>query len=351
MNGDDLRLNDFDYELPDELIAQQPAARRDESRLMVIDRASGSISHRMFTDLPSYLRSGDRLVINDTRVVPARLFCVKKTGARIELLFVERQDDGTWSAMIRPRRRIGPGAVLSVEQDPAVTLVITGRQVDGNDVIEPGEDGGAGSIDDVLEKYGTMPLPPYIRRSADAADRERYQTVYARQPGAIAAPTAGLHFSDGLFNRLAADGVGVSRVTLHVGIGTFRPVKTERIADHVMHAERYLLSAETAAGIRATRQAGGRIVAVGTTSVRVLEQCSAATGRLEPCAGKTRLFILPGYRFRCVDALLTNFHLPKSTLLMLVSAFAGRELVMNAYREAVREKYRFFSYGDAMLII
>ena len=327
---------DFDYDLPEESIAQEPAPRG-ESRLLVLD-AEGPDRHRRVRDLPRLLRAGDLLVLNDTRVIPARLFGQREGGGggRMEVLLIEKADDVEWEALVRPGRRAKPGTVLRFEELSA-------------EVMEKREDRYrlrfSEPIEPHLERLGHVPLPPYIRRPDREADRERYQTVYARNPGAVAAPTAGLHFTEAILEEVAAAGIGVARVTLHVGIGTFRPVSAERVEDHRMDRERYEVSEETAEAIRRTRESGGRIVAVGTTVVRTLESSGGEAG-----SGSTELFITPGYRFRVVDVLLTNFHLPRSTLLMLVSAFAGRERVLAAYEEAVRAGYRFYSYGDAMLV-
>ncbi|HWM91013.1 MAG TPA: tRNA preQ1(34) S-adenosylmethionine ribosyltransferase-isomerase QueA [Thermoanaerobaculia bacterium] len=326
---------DFDYELPEERIAQEPAPRG-ESRLLVLD-AEGPGRHRRVRDLPGLLRPGDLLVLNDTKVIPARLFGRRGEG-RMEVLLVEKLGDREWEALVRPGRRARPGTVILFD---GLTAEVVDKREDQyrqyrlrfSEPVEPH-----------LDRLGHIPLPPYIRRPDSAADRERYQTVFARTPGAIAAPTAGLHFSEDLLERIAAAGIGIARVTLHVGIGTFKPVSAERVEDHRMDRERYEIGEETAEAIRRTRESGGRIVAVGTTVVRTLESSEGAAG-----SGSTDLFITPGYRFRVVDILLTNFHLPRSTLLMLVSAFAGRERVLAAYEEAIREGYRFYSYGDAML--
>ena len=324
---------DFDYELPEERIAQEPAPRG-ESRLLVLD-AEGPERHRRVRDLPALLRPGDLLVLNDTRVIPARLYGRRGEG-RMEVLLVEKLDEREWEALVRPGRRARPGTVIVFEDLSA-------------EVIDKREDRYrlrfSEPVEPHLDRLGHVPLPPYIHRPDEASDRERYQTVFARTPGAIAAPTAGLHFSEELLEEIAAAGIGIARVTLHVGIGTFKPVSAERVEDHRMDRERYEVSEETAEAIRRIRESGGRIVAVGTTVVRTLESCGGEAG-----SGSTDLFITPGFRFRVVDVLLTNFHLPRSTLLMLVSAFAGRERVLAAYDEAIREGYRFYSYGDAMLL-
>lgn len=345
-----MKTSDFAYDLPEELIAQHPASKRENSRLLSVERSTASISHHRFSDLPQLLRPGDRLVLNDTRVIPARLFCRKPTGARVELVFERRVDSMRWTAIGRPGKHLKPGATLVVgEQENVVLRVEKVLQEQGRRLI--GLVKGAASMDELIDNFGVMPLPPYIERLATDEDRKRYQTVYARVPGAIAAPTAGLHFTGHLLQTLRESGVGVSYITLHVGIGTFRPVSEEDPTRHEIHHEEYVLSPQTVREIRNTRESGGRIVAVGTTVVRVLEHCWDQTAGLQAGTGSTGLFILPGYRFKAVDALITNFHLPRSTLLMLVSAFAGRELVLRAYHQAVERRYRFYSYGDAMLIV
>jgi len=345
--------SDFNYDLPPELIAQKPAAQRDAARLLVIHRATGTLEHCRFADLSELLASGDLLVLNDTRVLPARLFGRKPTGGKIELLLLEERTDGSWEALLRAgSRRPAIGTTLDLAGGARGTLLAAGDQGRVTLHIE-----SPLPILDLLEQHGQPPLPPYIQRSKvssqqSAEDRTRYQTVYARSAGAVAAPTAGLHFTPELFQKLESRGIGRAFVTLHVGIGTFRPVTAERAEDHRMEAERYTVPPETATRIAVTRGAGGRIVAVGSTSTRTLETIAAAhAGEICAATGRTALYILPPYHFCAVDALITNFHLPKSTLLMLVSAFAGTELIRRAYAEAVRERYRFFSYGDAMLIL
>jgi S-adenosylmethionine:tRNA ribosyltransferase-isomerase len=338
-----MRLSDFDYELPDALIAHRPAAERSGSRLLHLDARSGHWFDRTFRDLPALLRRGDLLVFNDTRVIPARLQARKAgSGGRVELL-LERLTGGTRALVqLKSSKPVRDGAVLEIEGGG--TAVMLGRSDDFWSV-----DFAPERAHDVFERAGAMPLPPYIDRAPEPADRERYQTVYARAPGAVAAPTAGLHFDTTVLEQCRAVGVEFAYVTLHVGAGTFQPVRVENVAEHRMHAEVYDVPAATCDVIAATRARGGRVVAVGTTAVRSLES-AAEQGNLRPFSGETRLFITPGRRFRVVDALVTNFHLPQSTLLMLVSAFAGRELVLAAYRHAVEQRYRFFSYGDAMFI-
>jgi len=341
------RRSDFHYELPERLIAHRPAERRTASRMLVLQRASGALADRRFTDLPAYLRPGDLLVLNDTRVIPARLAGTKPTGGRVELLIerVEDPDGGVLLCHLRASRAPRPGTVIELPE--GVGAEVVGRE--GR--LFRLQLGGLGEhLWRYLERAGRVPLPPYIRREDDAEDRERYQTVFAHRPGAVAAPTAGLHFDDAMLERLRGMGVATHYITLHVGAGTFAPVASEDLSAHTMHAERLEVSAEAVAAVDAARRRGGRVVAVGTTVVRALES-AAAGGELEPFSGETQLFITPGYRFRVTDALLTNFHLPASTLLMLVSAFGGYDAVMAAYRHAVAQEYRFFSYGDAMLLI
>jgi S-adenosylmethionine:tRNA ribosyltransferase-isomerase len=343
-----MKTTDFDYLLPGELIAQYPLSERDQSRLLTLDRHTGETSHQHFRDLPDLLRPGDRLVLNNTRVIPARLWCVKQSGGKVEFLCTERVDSTRWKAMAKPRKRLRPEMVLYVEKAPETGIRVDQLSEDGGVIISSLEAGP--TLDEILNRWGDIPLPHYIKRTPEHIDNERYQTVYAQEPGAIAAPTAGLHFTSALLDRLKGAGISFSFVTLNVGIGTFRPVQVEDPHDHPMHEESFTLTAETAAEINTTKRQGGRIFAVGTTAVRVLEHCAAENGVLEAKTGTTRLLILPGYTFRIIDGLITNFHLPKSTLLMLVCAFASREWTLRAYAEAVSEKYRFFSYGDAMLI-
>jgi len=337
---------EFDYDLPDAAIADRPAPRG-ESRLLVLDR-EGLDRHQKVRDLPELLRPGDLVVVNDTRVIPARLYG-RRAGAgegRIELLLVEKRSEREWEALAKPGRRTRPGTGLEFEG--GLTAEVVEKREDGRHLIRFGE-----PVEGHLERLGHIPLPPYIKRPDEPADRERYQTVYARNPGAIAAPTAGLHFSEDLLEALRQKGIGIAPVTLHVGIGTFKPVTAELVHEHRMESERYAVPEATAAALAQTRAEGRRVVAVGTTVVRTLESAAledpAGTGTVRPGEGTTALFITPGFHFQVVDVLLTNFHLPRSTLLMLVSAFAGQERVLAAYREAVAEGYRFYSYGDAML--
>lgn len=338
-------LSDFDYELPDELIAQTPAEPRSASRLMVLDPAGEAISHLHFYDLPSLLRPGDALVMNDTRVIPARLFGTKaKTGAKVEVLLLRRLGKDVWETLVRPGKKlVRTGS--SIVFGEGLCGKVEGHTDFGGRVIRFCCDG---VFEDVLSRLGEMPLPPYIHEKL--ADGERYQTVYSRAEGSAAAPTAGLHFTRELIDEVRTAGVAVGFVTLHVGLGTFRPVRERHIENHKMHTELYSVPEETARLVRETKAAGGRVIAVGTTSVRTLEAASDEDGRVAAKSGETDIFIYPGYRFRVVDAMITNFHLPESTLLMLVSAFAGRHLILRAYREAVAQRYRFFSFGDAMMI-
>jgi len=344
-------LDDYDYELPRDLIAQQPLRRRADARLLVADRRSGELDHRYVRDLPELLRPGDCLVLNDTRVVPARLVGTRNsTGGRWEGLFLRLDDAGRWLLLCKTRGKLRAGetvTVLTERTDRDLRLLLAEPLGDGQWAAVPDTQDDALAV---LERVGRVPLPPYIRGGEMvASDRQQYQTVYARRPGAVAAPTAGLHFTEALLARLESVGVELCRTTLHVGLDTFRPVKTA-LAEHVMHSEWGSLGEVAAAQIRRCRQRGGRIVAVGTTVVRVLET-AAAEGELRPWCGWTRLFIRPPYRFRAVDALLTNFHLPRTTLLVLVRTFGGDELIRRGYAEAIAEEYRFYSYGDAMLIV
>ncbi|MDI3297693.1 MAG: tRNA preQ1(34) S-adenosylmethionine ribosyltransferase-isomerase QueA [Bacillota bacterium] len=344
-------VDEFDYDLPEELIAQEPLEPRDASRLMVLDRGRGSWEHRRFRDLVDILRPGDCLVLNDTRVRPARLLGRRASGGRVELLLLRPLEGDRWEVLGRPARRLRAGSLLlfgaeeAGEEERLEAEVLANR---GEGLLEV-RFRYRGAWEELLRRLGQVPLPPYIRKPLD--DPERYQTVYAREPGSAAAPTAGLHFTPELLERLRRRGVEQVPLTLHVGLDTFRPVLEREVERHRMHAEFFTLSGSAAAAINRARAAGGRVVAVGTTVVRTLESVAGPDGRVEPRQGWTELFIYPGYRYRVVDALLTNFHLPRSTLLMLVAAFAGRDLVLAAYREAVRQRYRFFSFGDAMLIL
>lgn len=344
-----MKVADFDFDLPADLIAQEPAAARDASRLLVLDRRTGAMVHRGFSDLPDELRKGDLLVLNDTKVLPARLHATKSTGGRVEILLLAPGPGEDWHALLNGSKSIRPGAPLVVSQD--LTVVPIARDGDAWCVrlVHP-----EGDLVAALEAAGEVPLPPYIRRSVGdprgPMDRQRYQTIYARVPGAVAAPTAGLHFTPALMATLAARGVETAFVTLHVGLGTFRPVRAADVGDHRMHPEAFVIPDATADAILRARKRGGRIVAVGTTVVRALESRADESATVAPGSGTSELFVYPGFRFRVVDALVTNFHLPRSTLLMLVCAFAGTQSVLSAYGTAVRERYRFYSYGDAMFL-
>ena len=353
-----MNINDFDYELPKELIAQTPAEKRDCSRLMVVDRATGKVEHKHFYDILDYLEPGDCLVLNNSKVLPARLFGVKEgTGAKVEFLLTKRIEGDTWETMVRPGKRLKVGDAVNFAGSAGETgklfrAVVKDYGEDGTRIVEFQYDG---IFLERLEELGQMPLPPYIERKNNREDRERYQTVYCREEGSVAAPTAGLHFTKELLQKAGDKGVKIAYVTLHVGIGTFRPVKVENIEEHHMHFEEYFVDEETAEIINETIKSGGRIVSVGTTSTRTVESAAAfddVSGHwlVQPGHGNTDIFIYPGYEFKIIDALITNFHLPKSTLLMLISALYNREDILRVYKIAVEEKYRFFSYGDAMFI-
>ena len=342
-----MNLHDFYYDLPEELIAQDPLADRSSSKLMVLDKKTGRTEHRIFKDIIEYLNTGDCLVINDTKVIPARLIGEKEgTGAAIEVLLLKRKEDmaNTWEVLVKPGKKARPGTRISFGDGKLVGEII--------DIVEEGDRliqfSFDGIFEEILDELGQMPLPPYITHKLE--DKNRYQTVYAKHEGSAAAPTAGLHFTNELLAEIEAKGVKIARVTLHVGLGTFRPVKVENILDHHMHSEYYEVSKEAADTINSVRQSGGRIIAVGTTSTRTLESVADTHGCIKPCRGWTDIFIYPGYEFKAIDCLITNFHLPESTLIMLVSALAGKDNVMAAYREAVENSYRFFSFGDAMFI-
>ena len=340
-----LKRSDFYYDLPEELIAQTPLEDRTGSRLMVMDRITGELEHTHFFHLPDYLKEGDCLVMNDSRVLPARLIGRKDTGAVIEVLLLRDRGDNVWECLTKPGRRTRTGAEIIFGENAELRGSVVGEVEGGNRLIRFGYDG---IFLEILDKLGSMPLPPYIHEKL--SDPERYQTVYSRELGSAAAPTAGLHFTDGLLDTIRDKGVETHFVTLHVGLGTFRPVKADNIEDHVMHEEYCIIPEETAEAVTKAKIEGRRVIAVGTTSCRTLESRAEPDGSLRPYAGFTNCFIYPGYRFRCVDALITNFHLPESTLIMLVSALAGRENVLAAYRTAVELRYRFFSFGDAMFI-
>ncbi|MCK9417869.1 MAG: tRNA preQ1(34) S-adenosylmethionine ribosyltransferase-isomerase QueA [Nitrospirae bacterium] len=342
--AENLTLSDFDFDLPESLIAQEPSMRRDCSRLLAVDRASGSITHCIFAELEQYLVPGDLLVLNDTKVFPCRLLAKKPGGGRAEIFLLSEQGVNLWEALVKGG--VGEGKRLSITA--GIEAEITGE---GADNVRTVRFHGINDIRIALPEIGKTPLPPYIKRDADNADRERYQTVYAAREGAVAAPTAGLHFTRELLQRLETKGIQLAMVTLHVGPGTFLPVRVERITDHRMLPERYSITGDAAARINLAKAEGRRVIAVGTTSVRTIETAAAGGSRVAPGEGSSELFIYPGYQFTVTDGLVTNFHLPKSTLLMLVSAFAGRERTLSAYRTAVAEKYRFYSYGDAMAIL
>ena len=340
-----MKTSDFWFDLPPELIAQTPLPRRDSSRLLCLDKKTGETEHRYFYNLPEMLHPGDCLVLNDSRVLPARLIGRRVPGGGVcEVLLLTERGDNLWECLVRPGKKLRPGAKV-VFGDGELEAVVEAEVEDGNRLVRFSYEG---IFLEVLDRLGEMPLPPYIKEKL--TDRERYQTVYSREPGSAAAPTAGLHFTKALLEQIAEKGVKVCYLTLHVGLGTFRPVKEEDILDHQMHSEFCIVPEETARIVTETKRAGGRIVAVGTTSCRTLESFANADGTLDMHSGWTDIFIYPGYTFRCVDALVTNFHLPESTLIMLVSALAGRENILNAYKLAVNERYRFFSFGDAMFI-
>lgn len=339
-----LKTADFDFYLPEELIAQTPLERRDASRLLTLDKSTGAVGHHHFYDLPRFLRPGDCLVLNDSRVLPARLIGRRPTGGACEVLLLVDKGGDLWECLVRPGRKLKPGAQV-IFGDGRLTATVEAELNDGKRAVRFRYQG---IFLEILEKLGRMPLPPYIK--AELEDQERYQTVYSKVAGSAAAPTAGLHFTPKLLERVREMGVKVCFVTLHVGLGTFRPVKAEDITDHEMHSEFCMISQETADIINETKKNGGRVICVGTTSCRTVESFAAEDGTMSERSGWTNIFIYPGYRFKVLDALVTNFHLPQSTLIMLVSALAGRERVLAAYEEAVREKYRFFSFGDAMFI-
>ena len=339
-----LLKSDYDYELPEELIAQTPAEPRDSSRLLVYDRATGKREHRIFRDTKEYLRPGDVLVVNNTKVLPARLYAYTKNGGKVEVLLLKRRDLNEWEVLVRPGKKAKVGAELIVSEELSLTVV--DRTDTGERIVRFHFDG---VFEDILSRLGSMPLPPYIHEKLK--DKDRYQTVYCKTDGSAAAPTAGLHFTQELLAEIRAMGVEIAEVLLHVGLGTFRPVKEEDLTHHVMHSEFYKVDERAAEIVNAAKREGRRVIAVGTTSVRTLETVADEQGMLRPCSGDTSIFIYPPYRFKCVDALITNFHLPESTLIMLVSAFMGREQCLSVYREAVEERYRFFSFGDAMMIV
>ena len=340
-----MNVSDFYYDLPEELIAQTPIEKRDESRLMVLDRGKQTIEHKTFKDIIDYLEPGDCLVRNNTKVIPARLYGKKSTGAKIEFLLLNRIEGDIWECIVRPGHKLKPGTEVEFGEG-----ILKGTVLD----IMPGgtrkvEFKYEGIFNEILDQIGLMPLPPYIHESLK--DKDRYQTVYAKYDGSAAAPTAGLHFTPELFEKIRAKGIEVANVTLHVGIGTFRPVKVENVEEHHMHSEHFYIKQEDVDKINTAKKNGKRIIAIGTTSCRVLETIADENGMVKATEGDTQIFIYPGYKYKCLDGLVTNFHLPESTLIMLVSALAGRDYIMKAYNEAVKERYRFFSFGDAMLIL
>jgi S-adenosylmethionine:tRNA ribosyltransferase-isomerase len=342
---DFLKVKDFYFDLPEELIAQHPLEKRDESRLMVVDKKTGNIEHKIFKDIVDYLEEGDCLVLNNTRVMPARLVGVKETsGGKMEFLLLRRIDKYHWETLVKPGKRAKVGAKFIFGNGELKAEIISEGK-EGNRIVKFEYEG---IFEEVLDKLGQMPLPPYIKEKL--TDKERYQTVYSKEIGSAAAPTAGLHFTKELLKKIEEKGVKIAFVTLHVGLGTFRPVKAEIVEEHTMHSEYYVMSKETADIINSVKENGKRVIAVGTTSNRTLETIADENGRVREQSGWTDIFIYPGYKFKIVDALITNFHLPESTLIMLVSAFSSKDIIMNAYKEAVEKKYRFFSFGDAMFL-
>lgn len=339
-----MRVEEFNYELPKELIAQTPYDKRDEARLMVLDKENKSIEHKIFRDVIDYLNPGDCLVINDTKVIPARLYGKKDTGANVEFLLLKRLEGDEWEAMVRPGNKLKVGSKVEFGEGllkAEILEVLPG----GNRKVKFTYNG---IFNEILDQIGLMPLPPYITEKLK--DKDKYQTVYAKYDGSAAAPTAGLHFTEELLKKVKAKGVEIAKVTLHVGIGTFRPVKVENVEEHSMHSEHFYVKAEEAEKINKAKENGKRVIAVGTTSCRVLESVSDENGRMKEIEADTNIFIYPGYKFKCIDSLITNFHLPESTLIMLVSSLAGKDFIMDAYNEAVKEQYKFFSFGDAMII-
>ena len=340
-----MKVSDFNYELPEELIAQHPYDKRDEARLMVLHRNTKQIEHKVFKDIIDYLEPGDCLVLNDTKVIPARLYGKKDTGAKVEFLLLKRIENDDWEAMVRPGNKLKAGAKVSF-----------GDGILKAEVLETLEGGNRrvrffyeGIFNEILDKVGLMPLPPYIKENIKE-ENEKYQTVYAKYEGSAAAPTAGLHFTEELLEKIKEKGVEIAKITLHVGIGTFRPVKVENVEEHKMHSEHFYVKQSEADKINKAKAEGHRVIAVGTTSCRVLESVSDENGKMKEIETDTSIFIYPGYKFKCVDALITNFHLPESTLIMLVSSLAGKDFIMKAYKEAVEKRYKFFSFGDAMFI-
>lgn len=339
-----MKVSDFDFDLPKDLIAQTPLEKRDSSRLLVLDKETGKVSHKSFSDIIDYMNPGDTLVLNDTKVMPARLYGVKEeTGAVLEVLMLKEKSDDVWECLTKPAKRIKEGTIINFGDK--LKAICTGVFDEG---IRHLKFIYEGILYEILDELGEMPLPPYIHEKLE--DKDRYQTVYAKNVGSAAAPTAGLHFTEDLLNKIKDKGVNVVYITLHVGLGTFRPVAVDDIADHKMHSEFYMMDKDVASLLNKTKESGKNIISVGTTSTRTLETVASLYGKFKECSGFTDIFIYPGYKFKGVDKLITNFHLPKSTLVMLVSAFAGKENVLNAYNEAIKEKYRFFSFGDSMFI-
>ena len=341
-----MKVSDFNYDLPKELIAQHPYDKRDEARLMVLDKANKTINHRIFKNVIDYLNEGDCLVINNTKVIPARLYGKKETGAHVEFLLLKRIEGDTWEAIVRPGSKLKQSAKVFFG-DGILEATVLEVLENGNRKVEFKYDG---IFNEILDKVGMMPLPPYITE-ASKEDNEKYQTVYAKYDGSAAAPTAGLHFTEELLDKIRAKGVSIANVTLHVGIGTFRPVKVENVEEHKMHSEHFYIKEEDVQKINIAKQSGHKVIACGTTSCRVLESIADENGLVKAVEGDTDIFIYPGYKFKCVDCLITNFHLPESTLIMLVSTLAGKDFIMQAYDEAVKQRYKFFSFGDAMLIL
>ncbi|MBD5631689.1 MAG: tRNA preQ1(34) S-adenosylmethionine ribosyltransferase-isomerase QueA [Clostridia bacterium] len=338
-----MKKSDFYYDLPEELIAQTPAEPRDSSRLLVYNKKTGKTEHKIFKDIVDYLRAGDVLVINNTKVLPARLYAHTENGGAVEVLLLKRMTADTWEVLVKPGKKCTVGKKLIVSDE--LSLTVQGVTESGERIVKFYYDG---VFENILEKLGSMPLPPYIKTKLK--NKDRYQTVYAKRDGSAAAPTAGLHFTPELLEQIKKMGVEVVEVLLHVGLGTFRPVKEDVITDHKMHSEYFEVSAEAAEKINSAKREGRRVIAVGTTSVRTLESAADESGYIKPCSGNTQIFIYPPYKFKCVDALITNFHLPESTLIMLVAAMTGREEILSLYNTAVKERYRFFSFGDAMMI-
>ena len=341
-----MKVSDFNYELPKELIAQHPYDKRDEARLMVLDKRNQSIEHKVFKDIIDYLNLGDCLVINNTKVIPARLYGKKDTGANVEFLLLKRIENDIWEAMVRPGQKLKSGSKVVFGEGLLKATVLEVLE-NGNRKVEFEYEG---IFNEILDQIGLMPLPPYITE-ATREDNEKYQTVYAKYDGSAAAPTAGLHFTESLLEKIKEKGIEIANVTLHVGIGTFRPVKVENVEEHEMHSEHYYIKKEDAEKINFAKRTGHKVISVGTTSCRVLESVADENGMVKETEGDTSIFIYPGYKFKCIDSLITNFHLPESTLIMLVSSLAGKDFIMKAYEEAVKQRYKFFSFGDAMLIL